>query len=489
MSGSRVVRIACLGFLGGVLIESYFDFGLALFLLALALGVVLLAIAPRMYGIQFLLFVSLAGAGAWLTHGTLSFWGELPESVAFVGETVVIAADEPNALYQPIRLRPLRCDGACPAVDILYRAPLLLRTLPGDSLSLTCDLSRPKNFDPSFDYRSYLAGQGVGYVCEEATLDPVVGARVSWWRGTLGKFRLSVMETLRRALPEPEAGLSLGLVLGGNDFLSREQKDMFARTGLSHIVAVSGFNLTVLIQAALLIGLLFGLARRHALLFALLFIGLFLLLVGAPSSGIRAALMALATFGAYMVGRLSASLSALLLAAVMMLLFQPLLLRYDVGFQLSVLATLALIAGGPYFELFLPLERLAGKILAIPLYTILVELFTLPLLLGTFGQASFIAPLANLAVLPVVPVAMLLSLILLPFFFLIPPLMTFLAFPLWALLAFQVHLVEWFATLPFGLVEYSGFGVLGTVSWYLFLGAVFFFLARLRHTYVFRLDH
>lgn len=489
MRGSRLLSIALVGFLAGVFVESYFGVESWLFFAAGAVGIALSVFEPRKMLPAMTLFFLLFGSGVFLAREEIGFWRSLPEQISFAGEVTVLAVEEPKAFYRPVTVAPSSCEGDCLQTKILWRAPITNEAQPGERHILNCELGRPENFDPAFDYRSYLAGQGVGYLCPKANAFALVQAEASWWRHALHRIRMTVEETLRQALPEPEAGLALGLTLGGNDYLSREMKDIFARTGLSHIVAVSGFNMTVLVQFALVVGLLSGLWRRHALLVSAVLIVLFLLLIGAPASALRAALMTGAAFLAYFFGRLPTSTNALLLAAALMLSFNPLLLRFDVGFQLSFLATLALIVGGPLIETLLPLGTWWGKALAIPLYTFIIELFTFPVLFGTFGQASLIAPLTNFLVLPLVPVAMILALLSLPILFLAPAVANLVSFPLWLLLALQTRIAEWFDRLPFGLFRYDDISLGLVVAWYSALVLICFVFHRLRHYYVFRLDH
>ena len=192
------------------------------------------------------------------------------------------------------------------------------------------------------------------------------------------------------------------------------------KAGLSHIVAISGYNIALIAQGFVLFGIMIGLWRRQALWFAALGVILFVVFVGAPASAVRAGIMGVTVFAALFVGRLTQSVNMLLLAAVVMLIFQPLLLRYDVGFQLSFLATLAIITVLPLVEHFIPKEFFGKTLVEIALLTLAVELFVVPLLLYQFHLFSPFALLANVLLLPLVPYVMALTFFSSLLFFAVP---------------------------------------------------------------------
>lgn len=183
-------------------------------------------------------------------------------------------------------------------------------------------------------------------------------------------------------------------------------------------------------------------------------------------------------------GRLTLSTRALSFAAALMLLFNPLLFRYDVGFELSVLATLAILIASPLIERAIPLEKLWGQGGALVLYTLAIDLFTFPVLLMTFGQVSLLSPLTNLLVLPLIPLAMLLTLLLFPFLFVLSALAPFMAFPLWLVLAFQMRIAEFFAAIPWGLFVSPHLPLALFILWYVGVASLFTFLYRKERNYV-----
>ncbi len=220
---------------------------------------------------------------------------------------------------------------------------------------------------------------------------------------------------LREILPDPEAGLLIGILLGDESSIPWSVEQAFARSGLSHIVAISGYNITLLTALSLSIFTRL-LGRRIALWGALLLIPLYTLFVGASASVVRAALMGSLTIIALMLGRSSDALNALSLSAFLMTLWDPATLE-DIGFQLGCPATLGLLFLAPLLEAWVRagMARLFQDPQAVTLIEVIREallislaaqIATAPLMLYHFRELSIIAPLANLLALPMQPFVM-----------------------------------------------------------------------------------
>ena len=179
----------------------------------------------------------------------------------------------------------------------MWQASLTTHVKPGEKIQFHCDLILPENFSLDFDYRKYLAKEGVGYICEEE----YSFQSLPWdFRGKVQEiflFPKSIFEnSLSRHLPDPEAGLAKGLLLGGDDYLSKTVQERFTTLGLTHIVAVSGYNIVIIVNALLAAALFVGFWRRGATIAAFIGIILFILLLGSHASAVRAGIMALAAF-------------------------------------------------------------------------------------------------------------------------------------------------------------------------------------------------
>lgn len=275
----------------------------------------------------------------------------------------------------------------------------------GDWITLSTRLETPEDFD-GFAYRAYLARQQIGAIAS-AYEARVVGHRLDPLNEAAASARRWLLDGLDAVVPEPEAALGAGILLGVRSGISPEIADAFARAGLTHVVAISGWNIAIV--AALIAGLLRPLGRRPGgwwlvPIATAAAIGGYVVLTGSTPSVVRAALMAAAMLVARLGGSRAHAASALMLAALVMLLAAPPVL-WDVGFQLSLLATAGLIWFGRGMEL--RLSRLPGVLREPIALTLAAQLTTLPIVLVNFERLSLIAPLANVVVVPLVPLVML----------------------------------------------------------------------------------
>lgn len=437
MRKDQVFLLACLGYIAGVFAGSFFVVAWWSIFLACAFLIACAAAFPRKNVLALFLPCAMFAFGAMSIAGSLD---QFREDALHIGEVSGIGrvADDPEEknFYRHVIIRMESCErGHCPREKILWQAPLEVRQghyfsadsdnelltgqaprtadiAPGARLSFACALELPENFDPGFDYRMFLAKDGIGYVCRMASqTDSLQDDARSRLTRLFFVPKHTLEEALDKSVPQPEAGLAEGLILGGDNRLPETLKQAFIKAGLSHIVAISGYNIALIAQGFVIFGIVIGLWRRQALWFAACGVILFILMVGAPASAIRAGIMGLCAFAALSAGRLSRSINILVFAAALMLLFQPLLLRYDVGFQLSFLASLAIIVAVPWLERLLPKEFIGKSFAEIALLTFAVELFVVPLLVYQFHIFSPYALLANVLLLPLVPYTMALSFI------------------------------------------------------------------------------
>lgn len=283
---------------------------------------------------------------------------------------------------------------------------------------------------------------------------------------------------------EPTGSLVSGLLLGSRRGMSEELTADLQKTGLSHIVAISGYNITLVI---LFVGLLLSfLSRKLKILFSLLGVVLFVLLVGAGAAVVRAALMGGIGLLALFYGRQYFVDYALWLTAFVMSLVNPLILTFDSGFHFSFLATMGLIYVVPNLQKwarFVPGRFLLRENF---LMTISAQLMVLPVSIWNFGGFSWLAPLINLVVLPFIPLVMLLSALALLFSCFSFVGGEFLAFLTDLIVGFLIWVIGFFADLPWGFLFLKG------LPWWLgmvYYGLLYLFTRkerRLKRFLVFR---
>ena len=209
---------------------------------------------------------------------------------------------------------------------------------------------------------------------------------------------------LAAALPREEAGFVRGLLFGTSAAVSTPLEANLRAVGLTHIIAVSGYNLTIIVAALTV----FSRRRsRNSLLLALAGIGFFIIMTGAPASIVRAGVMAgIFLLVSYYRRELDPRI-ALAATVVAMSAWNPMYIYVDIGWQLSVLAWAGVLWLAPGFRPKTITRH--GMFWEVFSTAIGAYLATAPILAYYFGTVSFIAPLANIFILPVVPVIMLLG--------------------------------------------------------------------------------
>ncbi len=280
----------------------------------------------------------------------------------------------------------------------------------GDRIRAEGMLELPKNSE-DFDYGQYLRLQGISTILKRAKMETAsVGALHAMplplrLRRMLQSSKLWFESRLTRLFPEPEAALITGLLTGERRGFNKRVLDDFATTGLTHLVAISGTNVTIII--GILGGLLFWLPLKWRFFPQVVAIALFTLFVGASASVVRAAVMGILGLTALELGRIRDTRLAILWTAFFMTLWKPEQLWWDAGFQLSFAAVIGVTEIGPRLqEAFSKIPETLGLRDSLAM-TLAAQITTLPVSILTFGRVSLIAPLSNILAAPFVPIAML----------------------------------------------------------------------------------
>lgn len=349
----------------------------------------------------------------------------------------------------------------------------------GEKVSISGELKKPKPFATeygrTFRYDRYLAVKGVFSLMQHASLTKIKPPTnifphvYGWLIGLKQKF----LYALGFALPEPEASLAGGIVAGGTQGLGAGLLKDFVRSGLVHVIVLSGYNVMIVAEAVLL--LLSFLSRRKASLCAGFIIGMFVLASGAGASSVRAGLMALFALTALSTGRTYDVTRALVFAVLLMVLWNPLLLAFSFGFDLSVIATLGLILGVPLLEPKLGFIK-STFLREIVASTTSAQIAVLPLLLYVNGLFSVVALPANFLVLPLVPLAMATSAFAGFFAFFSPALAPLVGLPAYILLHYIISVVHFVANIPFSAFSVPSFSFAWVVVTYI---SLFLFARRL----------
>ncbi len=355
----------------------------------------------------------------------------------------------------------------------------------GDTLLVTGKLETPPQLD-DFDYQNYLAHQGIYSTMlypQMAIVERGKGYQLLAW---VYSVRNHVAQTLAEVLPEPQASLSEAIILGIRGMIPPSLKTDFTRTGTAHILAISGLHLGIIAGILLSIGIwLFG--RRHYLYIwlALSIIWLYALLTGMHPPVVRGAIMASLFLAAELLGRQRSAITALTLAAAIMVAISPYILG-DAAFQLSFLAMTGLVFLFPKFRNLgrrLIKNTLGEEGVAVSVANISSDTFSAtlgaiiavwPVVAYYFGIISLVGPLATFLALPALPGVIITGALtgILGFFFL--PAAQAMGWLTWLFLSYMIMIISGLAapsvsSLEVGSIDTSliwvYYSVLATTIW------------------------
>ena len=354
--------------------------------------------------------------------------------------------------------------------NILLTADLSEDLKYGDKINFRGILKKPENFitdsGKDFDYINYLRKDGIFYVMSFPEIKIISSGNGNSVKSFLFSIKNKFLEKINFAIRNPENILMGGLILGEKSSFNEDFKKAFIDTGTIHIVALSGYNITIV--SSYFMKLFVFLPQNFAIGMGILVILLFILMTGGGSTALRAGIMATLALYARASGRNYDVARALLLAGVLMVLFNPFVLVYDVSFQLSFIATLALIFFTPKIEKYFSWVPKNFGLRDIVSVTFAVYVFVLPFILYKMGNLSLVALPTNVLILPFIPFTMLLGFItsflgLIHYVLAVP-----FGFISYLILHYILGVINFFAHIPFASLIIPNFPLWLTLLIYLY---------------------
>ncbi|HEY93151.1 MAG TPA: DNA internalization-related competence protein ComEC/Rec2 [Dehalococcoidia bacterium] len=356
----------------------------------------------------------------------------------------------------------------------------------GDMLLVTGELETPSQLD-DFDYRGYLAHQGIYSTMlypKIEILEMGEGFKPLEWIYSL-RNRLS--QTLSEVLPEPQASLAQGIILGIRGNIPSSTYDAFVHSGTAHMLAISGLHLSIVAGIMISLGIwLFGMRRYIYIWLALSTIWLFALLTGMHAPVTRGAIMASLFLTAELLGRQRSAITSLAFAAAIMVGISPQVL-WTASFQLSFLAMAGLIF------VFPPIRDLGRKTVnttlgenrpVTPLAYFITDSFSValgaiiavwPLIAHYFSIISFVAPLATFFTLPALPGIIITGALAGSLGLVALPIAQVVAWLAWLFLSYMLMVVNGFAALPISSIEVGSVDTTLIWVYYLALASAIWF--------------
>ncbi len=465
------------GFIFGVLLRSFFVVNIytAIWLSVVAIGIILFhsITSKNKWGIVAGIFILAMSLGIFRFNFSennikipIDLWSGKPISE---GQSVSLSGmidDNPQIKENNQKL--IVNVGDKKAFKILLTTDFAETYKYGDSINFYGKLQKPENFitntGKEFDYVNYLKKDRIFFVMNYPKIGINTRGNGSALKSTLFNIKDKFLEKIDLSIKSPENLLMGGLILGEKAPFSQDFTQKFVDTGTIHIVALSGYNVTIV--AEWIMKVFAFLPKNLGIGIGIFTILLFIIMTGANSTAIRAGVMATLALIARATGRNYDVARALILAAVFMVIFNPYVLAYDVSFQLSFLATIGVIFLAPKIEKYFSWVTKKFQLRDIVSVTCAAYIFVIPFILYKMGNLSLVALPANVLILPFIPFTMLLGFItgglgFIWYIFAVP--VGFLSF---LFLHYELGVINFFASLPFASFAVPNFPLILTLAIY-----------------------
>ena len=326
------------------------------------------------------------------------------------------------------------------------------------------------------NYADYLAKNGIFGASDFPKAKIIANNKASKIKYSLFNFKEKIIIVFQKSLAPEKAAFLSGITLGERAEFSKEFKEKMSKSGTTHLVALSGYNITII---GIVITSFFSWFLRRSLAFwlsILVIIG-FVLMTGGEASVVRAAIMGIIALSAKQIGRVNSMRNAIIIAAFLMILFNPKILRFDIGFQLSFAALLGIIYLSPAIQKFLKFKDEPGFMAWREnfLTTASAQLTVIPLLIINFNNFSFSSLLSNVLILGAIPPTMFLGFLIGFLGFIFMPLSIIFSWFINLFLIYELAIIDIFSkiSLPFPAI-----GIYGTIFYYSALIGFTFFTSK-----------
>ncbi len=489
----RIFYSSCFGFIFGVFFRSFLpaqvgifvNFYFTLFLAFLAVALIFyFSLVKFKWGIIAGIFVLAFALGILRFHMVDHPAPEVFESVVFekvelTGEII----DEPDIRENNQKLTILVAPQGLafmdakaktfPTTKILVTTGLEEDFTYGDEINISGKLEKPENFmtdqGKEFDYISYLKKDGIFYLMSYPKIKIVSTGNGNKIQSILFLVKEKFLSKVNFAIRSPENLLMGGLILGEKSAFSGELRQSFVDTGTIHIVALSGYNVTIVAEWFMkFLRFWKFLPQSSAFSIGIILVWLFVLMTGGGSTAIRAGIMATLALVARATGRSYDVARALVLAGVIMIFINPYVLVYDVSFQLSFIATIAVIFLAPRIEKYFMRVTDKFELRDIVSVTCSAYIFVLPFIIYKMGNLSLVALPANVLILPFIPVTMFLGFLtgfLGLFWYVLSVPFGYVSF---LFLHYELGVISFLSHLPFASITFPNFPLILTLLIYIY---------------------
>jgi len=400
---SRGIFVFIFGFIFGVLISSFISVALSLGIFIVVIGLITLLgekIWNKKIGKEVLfLSLTLVSLGLGVLRYSIK---DFHEPLVPISQGVVVS--EPEQRENSTRFVFQSDNGE----KVLVSTDLYSSVQYGDQVRVEGKLQEPGVISDDtggrpFDYGAYLAKDDIYHTLSFAKVEVLSSGHGYFLKDSLFKLKHSLVGKMREIFAEPESSLLAGLIVAGKVAMPKDILEEFRRAGVIHIVVLSGYNITIVAD------FIKNVFRSST--FSVVGVVLFVVMTGGQATVVRAALMVLAVIFAKMFHRKFSAPRALLVAAFLMLIQNPKILVFDPSFQLSFLATSALIFVSPMFERHLKWCPEKWGLRTTLATTLATQIVVFPYLVYSMGSFSLVSLPANMLILLMIPATMLIGFI------------------------------------------------------------------------------
>jgi len=309
-----------------------------------------------------------------------------------------------------------------------------------------------KNFN-WFSYKYYMLSKNIYFKSYLYNYEYIWNIEINKIEKYIIKFRKKVLKSIYEIYPKEEAIFLWWILIWARESLPNQLKQDFNNSGLTHFIAVSWFNITILIIFITYIIKYFPIWLKSLII--TISIVFFTILVWDTAPVIRASIMWLIWYYILISWRKWNILSIVILTGIIMIIYSPLSLNYDVSLHLSFLAVLWIIYSQKFFENFFSFLPNILEIKTAFTLTLSALVFTLPIMIFNFGQVSILAPFSNIAVTWTIPIAMIFGFLSIVVYFVYPIWWIIIWYITWIFLKWDIMIVHFFWNLDWSLIKFN----------------------------------
>lgn len=418
MTPSKILFLFSLSFIFGVALSSFFSINQIYLLIALIFALFLISIfwkKNKVLIFSFLIFFFIFGIFRHQTKIEKIEKFPLKNFFSLEVELVGIIEKEPEVREnQYLTLKVKEIKNLEIKGENLGKVLIITQKFPlyhyGDKIKVFGEIKRPQKFN-KFDFSGYLKKEEIIAQIIFPQIEIVSKKEGNFILEKLLSLKEKLKEGIEKNLPFEQASLLSAMLFGQKKEIPKELKENLSKSGLSHIAVISGLHVTILFSLLFSFFVGLGFWRQQAIIFSIIFIILFIIFTGFQPSAGRAGIMGSFFLLSQYFGREYSSFRPLFLSCAIMLFQNPLLLKYDLSFQLSFLAMLGITTLFPIFkEIFRKFPNFFGA-KDLFLMTLSAQYFTFPLLIYNFGYFPLFSFLANILVVPLLPIIIFLGFI------------------------------------------------------------------------------